>query len=360
MSIEMPLKVLIVDDSLIFRRTIERILKSYSNIEIIGLVCNGLKAIGFILENQMPDLITLDVMMPEMNGLETLKKLKELHQAAKITHIPDVIMISSMTKEGATVTIEALNNGAFDFITKPDAGQIPDAPDILENAIKQKINNYIGRKNVANSSINQYAHLYTNSPDKPSGHIQAIGIAVSTGGPRALKQMLPQLCNVVDVPVFIAQHIPENFTQTLAESLGKQCSHEVIVGYENALVENKTVYIARGNKNMVVRGNTLNNKHIGITEAVSETVIKPSADVLFRSLTNIYKDELLLVVLTGMGNDGSSILPMAKRHGAYIIAQDKASSSVWGMPGAAVATDCVDKVVELMKIPEVVKKYLSK
>jgi len=206
------------------------------------------------------------------------------------------------------------------------------------------------------------ASSFTYTLAKPSAHtksIMAILIGVSTGGPKSLADMLPKLCSMTSLPILLVQHMPPNFTKSLAESLDTKCEHKVVEGVPGTVVQEKTVYIAPGGCHMVVNSRgaqyVLDNN-----QDPPENGCRPAVDVLFRSAAAAYPtDSLVAVVLTGMGNDGTPSLPHLKKQNAFLIAQDEESSVVFGMPRAAAATGLLDKVAPLMRIPEAVLERVN-
>ena len=359
-------KILIVDDSRVFRSILEKMIANIPGVEVVGTVDSGLAAIEF-LKIRSADLMTLDVEMPGMDGLATLKKM--LDSKAQLKCTPDVLMVSSLTRTGSDITLKALECGAFDFIAKP-APEIPNSQESLSRMLKTTISAWVSRKNrggvtpprtgahpTALAAAAAATAGFTYTLAKPSIHtkpIQAIVIGVSTGGPKSLADMLPKLCSMTDLPILLVQHMPPNFTKSLADSLNAKCEHTVVEGLPGTVVENKTVYIAPGGCHMVV--NSKGTKYVlDNNNDPPENGCRPSVDVLFRSAAQAYPtDSLVGVILTGMGNDGTPSLPHLKNKNAYLIAQDEESSVVFGMPRAAAATGLLDKVVTLMRVPDAI------
>ncbi|MBF0199697.1 MAG: response regulator, partial [Planctomycetes bacterium] len=217
------MKVLIVDDSRIFRNLIETSLKGESQIEIIGSVWNGVKAIEFIGQKK-PDVVTLDLDMPEMDGLETLAEIEKINSGLAKDEQIGVIMVSALTERGADVTIKALNAGAFDFITKPSGDDINDNLKSLNQQLKNCFFSWKNRK----SEVLQRATSAVVLPKDTELNCQAqvIAIGISTGGPKALRDLLPELCKVTTLPILIVQHMPAQFTKSLAESIDRCCSYD--------------------------------------------------------------------------------------------------------------------------------------
>jgi len=366
-------KILIVDDSRVFRSILEKMIASIPGVQVVGAVDSGTAAIEF-LKIRSADLMTLDVEMPGMDGLATLKKMLECKAELKST--PDVLMVSSLTRTGSDITLKALECGAFDFIAKP-APEVPNSQESLSRMLHTTIGAWVSRKNrgvaipirsgggapgvhpaaTPGAAAAAAGVGFTYTLAKPSIHtkpIMAIVIGVSTGGPKSLADMLPKLCSMTTLPILLVQHMPPNFTKSLADSLNAKCNHTVVEGLPGTVVEDKTVYIAPGGCHMVVnaRGThfVLDNNN-----DPPENGCRPSVDVLFRSAAQAYPaDSLVGVILTGMGNDGTPSLPHLKNKNAYLIAQDEESSVVFGMPRAAAATGLLDKVVTLMRIPDAI------
>ncbi len=367
------LKVLIVDDSRIFRSVIEKILNDAKRIKVVGSVRNGEKAIEFIKTNPV-DIVTLDQEMPDMDGLETLKAIQQFNSENKPAADIGVIMISAFTVKGAEITMKALEEGAFDFIAKPEGEDMEENIAVLQRQLTVKLHNFatnrLGRKKVAPVSATMpiakaKVETKTDSEEKKkkieyapaSANVRAVLIGVSTGGPKALLQMLPGLSEKIDLPIFIVQHMPPTFTQSLAKSLDAKCRHTVIEGLHNDLIKNDHIYVAPGGKHMVLTRDA--NKQIitALTDEPPENGCRPSVDVLFRSAPAIFRGDLVAIILTGMGNDGTKGLEPLKQAGAHVIAQDEKTSVVWGMPGSVVNAGLADKELPLDDIPEAVYRF---
>ena len=347
----MKTKLLIVDDSRIFRSAIEESLASEKDVEVVGSVWNGIKAIEFI-QSSPPDLVTLDVEMPDMDGLDTLKAIQKINRSTSVSKQIGVIMLSSHTQKGADTTVKALEMGAFDFIPKPEGKDFKENIEILRRQLVVKIRNF-ATKHITYSSDPRIV-----VPPPPeitpelsvSSDIKAIMIGVSTGGPRALAETMPTLCEKVDVPIFIVQHMPPTFTQSLAKSLNSKCRYTVMECRDGDIVKERHAYIAPGGRHML-----LIKRHKNVRTVVGnqppENGCKPSVDILFRSGATVYGKNIVAIVLTGMGVDGTKGSGILKRAGASIIVQDDKTSVVWGMPGSVEAAGNADKVLPLDKIP---------
>ena len=351
-----PKRVVLVDDSRVFRSILEDLLKDDPSVQVVASLWSGEKALEYLSLHPV-DVVTLDVEMPGLDGIETLRRIQELNKGI------GVIMLSSLTRSGADATMRALDLGAFDFLPKPsfDEGLQYKATFRMQllSKIKAWRNNSkpIISKQFAPQKGNPEVLANPNTPAR-SGHVQAIVIGVSTGGPKALTVMLPLLTALVDCPILIVQHMPPHFTKSLAESLAKRCRYKVVEASEGQAVEERTVYIAPGGFHLVVRRES-NKVLTALTSQPAENGCRPSVDVLFRSAGNVYGANLVAMILTGMGADGAASLRALKRGGAWICAQDEASSVVWGMPGSAVATGVVDDVASLEKLPESVAKIVK-
>lgn len=364
-------RILVVDDSRVFRSILEKILTSIPGVQVVGSVGKGADALEF-LRIRTVDLVTLDVEMPEMNGLETLQKM--IAQKASFKAMPDVLMISSLTRTGSDITLKSLELGAFDFIAKPGAN-VQNAQEHLTRMLRNAISAWKTKQALGASrrtrpiaptpAIKQRVQQTVDQKSPPASPflhlkpIMAIVLGVSTGGPKSLAEMLPKLCLVTDLPILIVQHMPPNFTKSLAESLSAKCNHKVVEGEPGMIVQAKYVYIAPGGNHMTLR--TRGSEFVIETnQDPPENGCRPSVDVLFRTAAKAYPDDSLVgIILTGMGNDGTPSLPDMKKKNAYLIAQDEESSVVYGMPRAAAATGLIDKVASLSNIPEAVLERIQ-
>jgi len=352
------LRILIVDDSRIFRAAMEDALAARANLRVVGSVWSGEKALEFIRQSP-PDLVTLDVNMPGQGGLKTLTDSQEFNASRPDLRPIRVLLVSALTARGAATTLEGLERGAFDFIRKPDG------PDETANAIllRQQLLEKIalltpprpGRPVSNLPRPTSPAALPTQRP----GQFHAIAIGASTGGPEALARLLPALTKKISVPLFIVQHLPIGMTGYFAESLGRRCDYRVVEAAHGEVVQACTAYVAPIGQHLVVR-NQAGRVVIALNDEPPENLFRPSVDVFFRSLAVAYPPSVLVIVLTGMGSDGANGLRPLKRNGAYVIAQDEASSVVWGMPGAAVATGEVDEVLPLERIAPTVASLVGR
>lgn len=328
-----------------------------TDIEVIGSVWNGIKALEF-LETNDPDIITLDIQMPDMDGLETLKAIQEINARRPKGEQICVIMLSSHTKKGADITVRALEMGAYDFITKPDGKDLRENLEALCRQLVVKIRNYTSR--VPPGITEKIPEPPARPVDRPRHEeityapvVKAILIGVSTGGPKALAEILPPLCEGTEVPIFIVQHMPPTFTESLAKSLNAKCRHTVIEAQNDIPVLRRHAYIAPGGRHMTLEKKGKETR-IMINDHPPEKGCRPSVDKLFRSGADIFRQHVIGVILTGMGTDGTEGGKQLKLYGAPIIAQDEPSSVVWGMPGSAHAAGIVDITLPLGEIPSTI------
>lgn len=359
----MSLRVLVVDDTIIFRTILADVLREIDDVEVVGTAPNGKSAIAKIAELK-PDLVTLDIEMPGMNGIEVLEQIRLNNYST------GVIVVSSFTESGSTYTIQALEKGAFDFITKPSEDTIEKNKTFIKNELQPKIRIFSrkweirsilkgsvspasgGRKPGLESKVLTTPVLVSSTTTKKMVHPQMILIGVSTGGPAALSVIIPQIPSNINVPVFIVQHMPPMFTQALAESLQSKSKLEVMEAADGIEPMPGCVYIAPGGKQMKLVKTPGNLKRIEITDDPPENNCKPAVDYLFRSVASNFPAQSVAVILTGMGSDGTIGLKLLKRQGCQIIAQDEASCVVFGMPRSAIEAGVVDEVLPLGKIAE--------
>ncbi|MBC7087524.1 MAG: chemotaxis response regulator protein-glutamate methylesterase [Tissierellales bacterium] len=329
------MKLLVVDDSAFMRKIISDMLRDINEITIVGTARNGKDALELIPQLR-PDVVSLDVEMPILNGLKTLEIIKEKYD------IP-VIMLSSNTN--SEVTIEALEKGAFDFIEKPK--NINENLEDLRNDLASKILASVLKKKQG-KEINVFQKYNQNriSKNKSNILIKAIAIGASTGGPKALVSLVRELPGDMGVPIFIVQHMPAGFTTSLAARMDMESKLKVVESKDGMDIEKNIVYLAPGDFHM-----TIENKKIRLDKRERLNGVRPSVDYLFASAAEIYKENLLGIILTGMGKDGSTGMKRIKDLNGYTIAQDKESSTIFGMPQSAIKLGVVDEILSLDEIP---------
>ena len=348
------IRVLIVDDSVVIRRLVAEALSQDPALEVVGAVSNGVLALARIAQLN-PDLVTLDVEMPEMDGIEMLRRLRPE------TVRPRVVMFSTLTERGAAATLDALALGADDYVTKTANGGSLDRSMIsLREELIPKVKQFFVLPQPAFAAPKTYPAA-TGLP-RPASHQSTAGrskvlaIGVSTGGPTALGMIIPQVPKDFPVPILIVQHMPPLFTRLLADRLQASTSLKVEEAAEGSALTAGKIVIARGDYHMRLR-NTGKELVIGLDQAPPENSCRPAVDVLFRSVSEAFGPAALGVILTGMGQDGFRGSQVLKAAGGFMIAQDEASSVVWGMPGTVVAAGLADSVVPLENvIPEVLKR----
>jgi two-component system chemotaxis response regulator CheB len=360
------IRVLIVDDSMFIRNIVGRIFREEPAIEVVGTAVDGLDAIVKVSELK-PDVVTLDVEMPRMTGIEAIRKIRAAWPPVKI------IMLSTLTESGARVTIDALLNGANDYVSKsnPDGSNELPIPRLKHDLIA-KIRQFFPARATgpppASPVIAKPLMVVAPSAGSPRPAVtqratrqrRVLAIGVSTGGPSALSEVIPALPANLPVPVLIVQHMPPMFTRILAERLDTVCPLHVREAVENAPVEAGTVLIAPGDYHMRVTRRGA-RECITLDQSAPENSCRPAVDVLFRSVDEVYGGGSVAVVLTGMGQDGYLAARSLKASGAYVIAQDEGSSVVWGMPGMVARAGLADAVVDLKRVaPEILKQFQSR
>jgi two-component system chemotaxis response regulator CheB len=353
-------RILIVDDSAVMRSLLRTVVSADDKLEVAGTAADGASALHSITSLK-PDLMLLDVEMPVMDGLLTLKSMRSQG------HRMPVIMCSSATQRGARVTIEALASGASDYVAKP-AGQTSREAAIraLSQDLLPKI--HALTRTAGRQAQTQQASLGLSSllPALTPPHVgqpisslpTLLAIGVSTGGPAALDEVLPSLPSNFPLPVLVVQHMPELFTRQLAQRLNGRCRLRVREAAEGDSVAPGTISIARGNWHMEVlaasRAGLQPTLHL--TQGPPENHCRPAVDVLFRSAAAAYGAGVLAVVLTGMGCDGLAGCRILRGLGAAVLAQDEATSAVWGMPGAVTMAGLAQRVLPLAVIvPEILR-----
>lgn len=346
----MKVKVLIVDDSAFMRKIISDLLQSDPNIEVVGSARNGAEALEKI-KICSPDVITMDIEMPVMNGIQCLERVMELHK------IP-VIMLSSLTIEGADSTLKALDLGAVDFITKPTSifnmenqSLKKDLIEKVRTASKIKI---CSSKTPIREILKPVFAKKSENKDDTVKNIIAIG--TSTGGPRALQSIIPSLPENIDASILVVQHMPPGFTKSLATRLNSISQISVKEAEDGEIIKKGTCYIAPGDYHMTASQNR-GKFIISLNKNQPISGHRPSVDVMMNSVSFLRGVMRIGVILTGMGSDGADGISSIKKIGGYTIAQDENSSVVYGMPKVAISKGVIDKILPLDKISyEIINK----
>ena len=394
----MAKKILVIDDSALMRRVISDIINEGNDYEVAAIAKDGLEGFDMIVSNpNLYSAIILDINMPKMNGLELLQKLQKNHIEQT------VIVVSTVAKEGAKETIQALEYGAFDFVTKPEnyfetkgndfkrrihdmlniatssrasvertkpaVSRITQSGSKLSSSLTSRLSSDKKASNDAISALRKRNEVYDTLPPKvnpakftniKSGTRKVVALACSTGGPKSLQQVIPMLPKNLDAGVVLVQHMPARFTASLAARLNEISDINVKEGADGDVIQKGWVYIAPG------------GKHIKVVKKAAEYVIKlndeppidglrPCANVMYKSLVQCNYDEITCVVLTGMGADGTEGIKAlsAGKKKIHVIAQDEESCVVYGMPKAIAQTGLVDEVVPLNKIAETITKNVG-
>ncbi|MEA1951282.1 MAG: chemotaxis response regulator protein-glutamate methylesterase [Planctomycetota bacterium] len=370
------IRVMVVDDTVTYRKIVSDVLAGVPGIEVVSSAANGKIALAKI-EQLRPDILTLDLEMPEMDGLEVLRQLKQTNSDV------GAIVLSGSSAHGAESTMTALSLGAFDFVAKPAGGSSEENVLMLQQDLRPKIEAFARTRRVHNilhghqtpplvtmpapssmeeDDVAEQKGSGTFCPNGPqgashkrcltpfsSGRVDMVAVGISTGGPQALNRMLPQLPADLPVPVLIVQHMPPLFTKSLADDLDKRCELTVCEAADGQPVAPGHVLIAPGGKQMKVVDEG-GQASIRITDDPPENSCRPSVDCLFRSATRAYGPNAIGVIMTGMGNDGAQGCRQMKQRGATIIAQDEDTCVVFGMPREPVEEGIADIVAPLDEI----------
>jgi two-component system, chemotaxis family, protein-glutamate methylesterase/glutaminase len=338
-----PIAVLVVDDSVVVRRIMANVLSEDSDIRVVGTAASGRAALDKI-ERLAPDIVTLDIEMPEMDGLETLRHLRRLHP-----RLP-VIMFSTLTERAAATTLEALSLGARDYVTKPaGAGSTSAALEAVRSQLVPKIKALVPRGPLtpapARTARPEAAGV---RPFRTNPHA-ILAIGASTGGPDALAAIVRELPADLPVPVTIVQHMPPIFTRLFAERLDRSSRLTVVEGQPDMRLDPGLVVVAPGDRHLLVVDDH-GVPRIAISREARQNGCRPAVDVLFRSAAAVFGARVLACVLTGMGQDGLRGSERLRADGAEIVVQDQATSVVWGMPGAIATAGLADRILPLPAI----------
>jgi two-component system chemotaxis response regulator CheB len=376
---ERPLRILAADDSAVMRGVMGKLFRMHAEdrsselprMELCGVAQDGVDCLEAV-KRLMPDVLVLDLEMPRLNGLEVLRRLQ-----VESPGLP-VIMCSAHTERGARSTLEALACGAADYVTKPAeqrdfasamlslSQQLLPRIAALAKRAKRKEETAVARSGTGDAFKSSLSAV----PTKASSPIEVVVIGLSTGGPSALEQLLPRLPADFPVPVLIVQHMPKLFTGALAERLDKSCALRVKEAYENAMIRPGTIWLAPGDAHMEVGpGNGLTDRHDGSLAGRGSRVrlhqreplnhCRPAVDYLFFSAARMYGASALALVMTGMGADGLDGARAVHEQGGVVLAQDEASSAVWGMPGKVTEAGIASATLPLVEIASALKQRVN-
>lgn len=344
--------VLIVDDSAVARGIITHTLDKVQEINVVASAPNGVMALKAMLKHRV-DVVVLDIEMPEMDGMETLPRLLEIDPDIK------VIMASSISRRNADISLKALSLGACDYVPKPSTG--------LGNA--EEFRRELVEKVLAHGRFKKQLHhpaeprqclapkTFTTLPKaklKDNEAPEVIAIGSSTGGPQALAQVLKDLDPAITQPIVITQHMPSTFTALLAEHMSKYSGRPAGEGRDGERLERGHIYIAPGGKHMLLEAGANGGTYIRLNDGPPENFCKPAVDPMLRSLVRLYKRRLLVVILTGMGVDGLKGCEEVALAGGTVLAQDQATSVVWGMPGAVAHAGICREILPLSGIAKAI------
>lgn len=368
-------KLLIVDDSAFMRKLISDFFEGNSKVEVIGTARNGSDAIKKIKELR-PDVVTMDIEMPIMNGLDALKEIME-------TCPVPVIMLSSTTKQGAEHTLQAMEYGAVDFVTKPSGTISLDLHKVKEELVHKvenaanipifKLRKTAGTNVAFDNPIINTTVKHRQQEDKigivqlnkqlktwNSNSKKIVLIGTSTGGPRALQNVITKLPATINVPILIVQHMPPGFTKSLAERLNQLSNITVKEAEHGEVLQNGTAYIAPGGYHLKLRKVSSSFEIVLDNVEPPRSGHRPAVDVMFEEVSKYNDFDKIAVIMTGMGHDGSKGLVSLKKTGNTIaIAESENSCIVFGMPKAAIETELVDEVVDVHHIAQTIMKYLA-
>lgn len=341
----MKKRVLVVDDSAFMRRIITDILKEDNRFEVIETAKNGKEALSKI-KSLKPDVITLDVEMPILNGIETLKEIMSNYKTP-------VVMLSSLTQDGAEATMEALELGAVDFIAKPSSiFEMDSKKEELLEKIEAATKATIHKK--PTTAVKRRKNNIKTLKKGEKRFSTLIGIGTSTGGPRALQEIIPFFPADINASIVIVQHMPPGFTKSLAKRLDSLSEVKVKEAEADEVLKRGYCYIAPGNYHVLIK-EKFNELRIELNDGENVSGHKPSVDVLMNSISHIKKYKTIGAILTGMGSDGTKGIQKVNDNGGFTVAQDEESSVIFGMPKAAINSGAIDKIIALNNMA----KYLT-
>lgn len=372
--------MLVVDDSVVIRRLVTDSLSRDPDIEVVGFASNGRIALAKV-DQLAPDLVTMDIEMPEMNGIEAVRALR------RNRHTMPIIMFSTLTERGASATLDALVAGATDYVTKPaNVGSVQESLDRVASEIIPKIKALVPRRagssaappapaaparasapvstlpaaRAGSTPLHGHGRSQVVTRPAPAPHpVSAVIIGSSTGGPEALSKVLGALSAPPPVPVLVVQHMPPVFTRQLAQRLDRLGPATVVEATDGELLQPGTVYIAAGDHHLEL-SRSAGQLRTKLTDAPPVNFCRPAVDVLFRSAVRELGGQLLAVVLTGMGADGRTGCEDVVAAGGTVVVQDEPTSVVWGMPGAVAAAGLAHRILPLGEVAPTLESVLAR
>ncbi len=365
---EAPLRVMIVDDAVLYRKIVADVLAGCPGVEVVGTAANGRLALDRLAATGAECLV-LDLNMPEMDGLEVLHEIRRRRLDV------GAVMLSALTSEGAAETLAALEAGAFDFVLKPSGQNIEANRAMLRSELASKLEAYRRRRSIQRL-LRRAAPGDGQPPTAPSLHavqksavgrrrlgpsepVEVVAVGISTGGPPALAEMLPRLPGDLRVPVLIVQHMPPVFTRSLAEGLDRRCALPVREASDGQPLGPGQIWIAPGGRQMRV-ARSGDGVVLQITDDPPENNCRPSVDYLFRSVAEVYGPRAIGVIMTGMGNDGTAGCRSLKERGGWVVAQDAATCVVYGMPRGPIESGLADIVAPLGRIADEIRVLVNR
>jgi two-component system chemotaxis response regulator CheB len=356
-----PIRVMVVDDSVVVRKIVTDVLSGDPGIEVVGTAVNGKVAVAK-LDNLRPDLVTMDIEMPEMNGIDAVRAIRAGEAGSQHSRVP-IVMFSTLTERGASATLDALSAGANDYVTKPaNVGSVGQSMESVREQLIPRIRALTGRPAAPTA-----ARAAAPAPSAPRPVAPRTGprtapavlvIGSSTGGPEALAKVVPHLPASLPVPVLVVQHMPPVFTRQFAQRLDRLSALRVVEAVDGTPLQPGTVHLAPGDHHLVIRADRGGQFRTVLTQDPPENFCRPAVDPLFRSAVAAYGGAVLGVVLTGMGSDGRNGAGEIRTAGGTVIVQDQASSVVWGMPGAVAQAGLADEILPLDRVAEAIHRHL--
>ena len=344
MSSDAATTAVVVDDSNFMRIVIGDILES-GGIEVVATASDGAEAVR-VVEQHDPDVVTMDVEMPGVGGIEAVERIMA-------THPTPILMLSAHTEEGASVTFEAIERGAVDFFTKP-GGEISAGMARFEEQLVEQVHS-VAKSSVGPDGVGSSpGHVHTEIPAADFEANPTLVVGASTGGPHAVERLLSDLPLAADFRVLVVQHMPEGFTGRFAERLDGVSDYDVCEARDAIRVAGGEAVVARGGYHLRASNYRRGQVTLELTDGPARHGVRPAIDVTMESVATVVDDPLVAVILTGMGRDGAAGVERVKAAGGVIVAQDEATSAVFGMPKQAIETGCVDTVEPLSGIPRAV------